>query len=51
MFEKIESRLDFVKQEHEILSFWNKETIFDKLVKKIENGPIWSFLDGPITLL
>jgi len=41
MFEKIESRVDFVKKEHDILSYWEKENIFDKLVKKI--GIFYSF--------
>lgn len=49
MFEKVESRADFVKQEHQILELWDKQKIFDKLVAKNEEGPVWSFLDGPIT--
>ena len=35
--------------EREILRFWAENRIFDKLREKTANGPIWSFLDGPIT--
>ena len=42
-------KVDFVKNEHEILDYWSKNKIFEKLVKKNSSGPKWSFLDGPIT--
>ena len=42
-------KVDFVKNEHEILDYWSKNKIFEKLVKKNSCGPKWSFLDGPIT--
>ena len=44
-------KVDFVKNEHEILDYWSKNKTFEKLVEKNSNGPKWSFLDGPITLI
>ena len=41
-------KVDFVKNEHEILDYWSKNKTFEKLVEKNSNGPKWSFLDGPI---
>ena len=41
--------LDFKKIEEEILDFWKKKKIFDKLRKKNQGKKKWSFLDGPIT--
>jgi isoleucyl-tRNA synthetase len=41
--------LDFPKMEKEILEFWEKNKIFEKLRKKNEGKKRWSFLDGPIT--
>ncbi len=35
--------------EKEILRFWEKKKIFEKLKGKNSNGKNWSFLDGPIT--
>ncbi len=35
--------------EREILRFWEKNRIFDKLRAQNANGTPWSFLDGPIT--
>ena len=49
MFEKVETRTSFIQQEHETLEFWKNEGIFEKLVRKNEDGLRWSFLDGPIT--
>ncbi|HLC58037.1 MAG TPA: isoleucine--tRNA ligase [Candidatus Nanoarchaeia archaeon] len=38
-----------IATEHEILEFWKKNKIFDKLVKKNQKSKNWSFIDGPIT--
>ncbi|MBI2507894.1 isoleucine--tRNA ligase [Candidatus Woesearchaeota archaeon] len=35
--------------EKEILKFWDKKKIFDKLRKKNLRNKSWSFIDGPIT--
>ena len=35
--------------EKEILGFWKKRKIFEKLRKKIKGKKPWSFIDGPIT--
>ena len=42
-------KIDFVSNEHEILEFWEKNQIFQKLVSQNSEGEKWSFLDGPIT--
>jgi isoleucyl-tRNA synthetase len=49
MFIAVPNKVDFVAQEVEILDFWEKIQAFEKLRELRENGPIWSFLDGPIT--
>ncbi len=41
--------LDFKKLESEVLRFWEKEKIFEKVKKKNKRGKRWSFIDGPIT--
>lgn len=48
-FKEIKPTEDLVKKEHEILSFWKENKIFDKLVEKNKGKEKWSFLDGPIT--
>lgn len=40
---------DFIQMEHEILELWEREGFQKKLMKQNENGPIFRFLDGPIT--
>lgn len=49
MFKKVNPKQNFIKLEHNILSFWEKDKTFRKLQEKIKNKPRWSFLDGPIT--
>ncbi|MDZ7820397.1 MAG: class I tRNA ligase family protein [Candidatus Marinimicrobia bacterium] len=49
MYKPVSSKVDFVQLEHQQLKFWEKTDIFDKRRKKNEEGPRWSFLDGPIT--
>ena len=48
-FNDVGSQVDFIKLEHEMLKFWEKEKIFDQLRSKNEGNETWSFLDGPIT--
>jgi phosphoenolpyruvate synthase/pyruvate phosphate dikinase len=49
MYEKVDSSLDFVPRELEVLSFWKDNNIFEKSVEIRENAPIFSFFDGPPT--
>ena len=48
MFEKVE-KAEFVLGEHEVLRFWEDRGIFEKLRRQNTDGPLWNFLDGPIT--
>lgn len=41
--------LNIIDIEHKYLKWWEEHDIFNKLRKKNEDGPLWSFLDGPIT--
>jgi len=41
--------LNFPQIEKDILKFWKKNKIFEKLRKKNQGKKSWSFLDGPIT--
>src|ERR1700740_3259185 len=49
MYKAVPRVPDFPAMEREILRFWEEKGIFQKLRAKNANGPIWSFLDGPIT--
>ncbi len=49
MIKKVKPKIDFVKLEHRILDFWEKNDIFEKRVKANKGKPKWSFIDGPIT--
>lgn len=46
---KFKNNYDFVKNEEEILKFWEKDKTFNKLLKQNEKGPKFRFIDGPIT--
>ena len=49
MFKAVPSSIDFVKQEHDVLEFWEETGAFEALRRLRSNGPSWSFIDGPIT--
>ena len=49
MFKPVQNQVDFIKQEHEILDFWEQVEAFQKLNTLRQNAPRWSFIDGPIT--
>ncbi len=49
-FEKVQTQqVDFPALERAVLELWRRIDAFEKLREKNENGPRWSFLDGPIT--
>ncbi len=49
MFRPVDTKIDFVAQEHELLHFWEKNAIFHRLWEQNRGKPRWSFIDGPIT--
>ena len=49
MFDKVDSRVDLVKLEEKILSFWEKNDIFKKSLKKSEGLKKFVFYEGPPT--
>src|SRR5262245_9123949 len=49
-FDEVGTReVDFPGAERAILKFWDEVGAFELLQQKNKDGPIWSFLDGPIT--
>lgn len=49
MYNKVDSKFDFVNNELEILKFWKENKIFEKSMKKNEGKEVYSFYDGPPT--
>ena len=49
MYKKVDTSLNFVEREKEIIAFWKENDIFEKSVKKNEGGEEFSFFDGPPT--
>ncbi|MEP6909537.1 MAG: isoleucine--tRNA ligase [Actinomycetota bacterium] len=48
-FESLAAAPDHPALEHEVLAWWEREGIFDKLREQNRGGERFSFLDGPIT--
>tara|TARA_Y100000590_G_C15741637_1_gene1020491 strand:- start:1592 stop:4888 length:3297 start_codon:yes stop_codon:yes gene_type:complete len=46
---KVDAKVDFISNEHEILSYWDKNNIFEKRRALNSGKKRWSFIDGPIT--
>ncbi|NLZ71523.1 MAG: isoleucine--tRNA ligase, partial [Clostridiaceae bacterium] len=49
MYKKVDSSLDFVAREKEIIEFWQEQNIFDKQTKLRQDGEKFVFYDGPPT--
>jgi len=49
MFKKVDSKVNLVKLEEKTLSFWKKNKIFEKSLKKTEGGKKFVFYEGPPT--
>lgn len=46
---KLNTNYDFVKNEEDILKYWDDDQTFKKLLEKNKNGQKYRFIDGPIT--
>ncbi len=49
IFTPLPSVPDHVALELEVLDWWEREAVFDALRERNSDGPIWSFVDGPVT--
>ncbi|MFQ6615467.1 MAG: isoleucine--tRNA ligase [Fidelibacterota bacterium] len=49
MLDKVDPKVDFIRLEHDMLEFWEKNKIFQKRMSSNRGKKKWSFLDGPIT--
>ncbi len=49
MYKKVDTSLNFVEREKEIIEFWKENNIFEESIKKNEGGEEFSFYDGPPT--
>ncbi|MEE9163075.1 MAG: class I tRNA ligase family protein, partial [Candidatus Neomarinimicrobiota bacterium] len=48
-YHPVDAKVDFIRQEYDLLKWWEQNRIFRKVVARNEGRPRWSFLDGPIT--
>jgi isoleucyl-tRNA synthetase len=49
VFETLASVPDHPVLEREVLEWWERERIFERLREQNADGPKWSFIDGPMT--
>ena len=49
MYKKVDTGLNFVGREQEVLDFWKENSIFEKSVSENASGPNFTFYDGPPT--
>ena len=49
MYQKVDTSLNFVAREKEIVDFWKKNNVFEKSIEKTKDGEEFSFFDGPPT--
>ena len=49
MYKKVDTSLNFVEREKEVIDFWKKNNIFAESIEKSEGGEEFSFYDGPPT--
>ena len=49
MYKKVDTSLNFVEREKEVIKFWKDNDVFEKSISKNEGGEEFSFYDGPPT--
>ncbi len=49
MYKKVDTSLNFVEREKEVVEYWNEKKIFEKSMRETEGQEEFSFYDGPPT--
>ena len=49
MYKKVDTALNFVEREKEVIEFWTENGVFEKSIEKNEGNEEFSFYDGPPT--
>ena len=49
MYKPVDTSLNFVEREKEVLAFWKENEIFEKSVEKNKGNESFNFYDGPPT--
>ena len=49
MYKKVDTSLNFVEREKEVLEFWKANKVFEKTIELREGAPAYTFYDGPPT--
>ena len=49
MYKKVDTSLNFIEREKEVIKFWKDNGVFEKSIDKNEGGEEFSFYDGPPT--
>ena len=49
MYKKVDTSLNFVEREKEIVEYWNEKKVFEKSMQAKEGNTEFSFYDGPPT--
>ncbi len=49
MYKKVDTTLNFLDREKEVIDFWNENHVFEESMKQTEGGEEFSFYDGPPT--
>jgi len=49
MYNKVDTNLNFINRELDILDFWEENNVFEKSIEAREGQPIFTFYDGPPT--
>ena len=49
MYKKVDTSLNFLEREREILEFWEREKVFEKSMEQTKDGKEFCFYDGPPT--
>ena len=49
MYKKVDTKLDFLQREKEVIKFWEDNKIFEQSLEQTKGGGEFCFYDGPPT--
>jgi isoleucyl-tRNA synthetase len=49
MYDPLPAHVDLVALDHEVIEWWDKKAIFARSLEQTQDGPAWTFYEGPPT--
>ncbi|MGH8860487.1 MAG: class I tRNA ligase family protein, partial [Jatrophihabitantaceae bacterium] len=49
MYDPLPAHVDLVALDHDVITWWDTNRVFERSLEQSADGPVWTFYEGPPT--